>query len=436
MGSNHIDGHPNSSSILESLQLILRSAEFKDAVQLQSLLKYVVEMSLEGQEGALKERVIGMSVFSRQADYDTSIDPIVRSRMGLLRKRLAHFYQSKEAQNSPIEIIIPNGSYRPTFVLRPTISDANIEVPAESSTETAPNAKEHSAPNQTDLSVLHDSRPARVARWWPWAIVAGVTCAITLTTWVGITHLRKSALELFWGPILASDKPIVVYYGTFSAFMLSDSYWKRTALPPQDAALEQPGSDVEIPKLDDEQALTGRDFKNLPDGFTTPGDLSATAKVVGLIERKHRKYNLRSGANFPFADLQGTPTVLIGAYDNYWTMDLTRNLWFYFDRSGKIRERGGQHRFWSDPTAADTAVNEDYAIISRLLDSKTGSPVVVIAGTRTCGTDAAGDYITDSALLQTIPRDVLERKNLELVLHASLVHCIPSSIEVVASHYW
>lgn len=436
---NHMEGHPNSSSIIESLQMILRSSQFKNAVQLQSLLKYVVERSIEGQEGALKERIIGMSVFGRRADYDTASDPIVRSRMGLLRKRLAHYYQSRESQGSAIEIIISNGSYRPTFVLRNSSKyDANLEGPAESRTDpaTAHSAEEHLEPDGIALSALHDSRLARVARWWPWGIVAVVTWAMLFTAWMGIAHRKKSDLQLFWGPILASEKPVVIYYGTFSAFMLSDSYWKRTAPPPPATDLEQPGSDIETPQLGDDQALTGRDFRHLPDGFTTPGDLSATANVAALIESQHRKYNLRSGANFPFADLHGTPAVLIGAYSNFWTMDLTRNLWFYFDRGGRIRERGGQGRFWSNPSGPDTAVNEDYAIISRLLDSKTGSPVVIIAGTRTCGTDAAGIYITDPARLQGIPRDVLERKNLELVLHVSLVDCSPTSIEVVAAHYW
>jgi hypothetical protein len=153
----------------------------------------------------------------------------------------------------------------------------------------------------------------------------------------------------------------------------------------------------------------------------------------------NRNLSLRSGQGLQFADLKGSPTVLIGAYDNYWTLDLARELPFYLDRGVRIREHGGQHRVWSSVSGSDKAVIEDYAIVFRLLDSKTGGPVIAIAGLTTCGTQAAAEFATDPVQLKklaNIPRDVLERKNLELVLHTSLINCTPASTEIVAQQYW
>lgn len=56
-----------------------------------------------------------MSVFDRKPDYDSAADPIVRSRVRQLRKRLERYYESDEANGSAVEIVIPKGSYRPTF---------------------------------------------------------------------------------------------------------------------------------------------------------------------------------------------------------------------------------------------------------------------------------------------------------------------------------
>src|ERR1019366_589560 len=96
--------HPDSSGISKSLEKVLRSAQFKDALQLQSLLKYIVENSMNGSEEALKERIIGMNVFGRKPDYETADDPIVRSRVGQLRRRLEQYYESREAGGTPVQI--------------------------------------------------------------------------------------------------------------------------------------------------------------------------------------------------------------------------------------------------------------------------------------------------------------------------------------------
>src|ERR1039457_724155 len=122
---NSATKHMDSFEIGESLEKVLRSALFKDALQLQSLLRYIVENSIQGHDDALKERIIGMNVFGRKPDYETADDPIVRSRVGQLRRRLEQYYQGREAGAAPVQIVIPHGSYRPTFVLRPGANGGN-----------------------------------------------------------------------------------------------------------------------------------------------------------------------------------------------------------------------------------------------------------------------------------------------------------------------
>jgi hypothetical protein len=84
-------------------------------------------------------------------------------------------------------------------------------------------------------------------------------------------------------------------------------------------------------------------------------------------------------------------------------------------------------------------ITEDYAIICRFFNSKTGAPVIALAGTTTCGTRAASEFLADPVSMKKlaiIPRNAWEQKNLELVLHAPLVNCNPTSVEIVAQQAW
>jgi hypothetical protein len=113
-----LETRDSSERIAETLEHILRSPRFKDSQQLQNLLRYVVDEGLKGNDDALKERMIGIYVFGRRPDYDTTDDPIVRSRMGSLRKRLVQYYEGQAGNDAGVQIVIPNGTYRPSFLFR------------------------------------------------------------------------------------------------------------------------------------------------------------------------------------------------------------------------------------------------------------------------------------------------------------------------------
>src|SRR5438270_6770289 len=77
-------------AVLEQLSRILSSPLFKHSKHYPAFLRFVVEQSLNGQEARLKERVIGIEVFGRGRDYDTNLDPVVRTSACEVRKRVAH----------------------------------------------------------------------------------------------------------------------------------------------------------------------------------------------------------------------------------------------------------------------------------------------------------------------------------------------------------
>ena len=72
-------GDVSREAIREELTRVLNSHEFRTSKRSQDFLRYVVENTLQGHIDLLKERTIGIEVFDRDHDYDTSTDHIVRT---------------------------------------------------------------------------------------------------------------------------------------------------------------------------------------------------------------------------------------------------------------------------------------------------------------------------------------------------------------------
>ncbi len=94
---------------MEQLSRILASPQFREAPRLQSLLRFIVSLTLEGKAHQIKEATIASEVFGRAG---TNGDSLVRSAAGRLRARLEDYYRQSGA-GDPIVIVIPKGSYVP-----------------------------------------------------------------------------------------------------------------------------------------------------------------------------------------------------------------------------------------------------------------------------------------------------------------------------------
>jgi hypothetical protein len=93
---------------------VLAGAGFANADRLKRFLEFTVEMKLRGEEGQIKEFLLGQEVFDRGAGYDPRLDPIVRVEARRLRQRLAEYY-SGPGQDDPLRIEFPKGSYAPVI---------------------------------------------------------------------------------------------------------------------------------------------------------------------------------------------------------------------------------------------------------------------------------------------------------------------------------
>ena len=189
---------------------------------------------------------------------------------------------------------------------------------------------------------------------------------------------------------------------------------------------------------------------SLDSSLTVPfGDTVTIARVVGALEARNKRVLIRRGSSSSFSDLREGAVVLIGAFNNEWSLRLTRQLRYSLALDPDrhliyIRDaKNPSSRNWSwgtnQPRQPVTGANipklQDYALISRIRDSETGHVVVVVGGLYTYGTEAAGEFLTNPGLMQAIAGEVRSGgggHNLQVVLGTTVTNGTPGPPSVLA----
>lgn len=417
-----------------ALSEVLQSTPFRTSKQARQLLQYIVQQTIKEHFDLLKERIIGAQVFGRRADYDTNDDPIVRTRAGEVRKRLAQYYLG-EGSHSKLRIEVMPGSYHATFVDSPRPSLINS---AHQSNEVA-KIRVDAATDQTEIgrvkTGLFSLRPTMLtARTW----IAGSITVLAAAVTVSVFLWPQKPIEVFWQPMLSTKKPVLIYSGANAVYMLSAEFMDKYKSTHQADTLEERGQEFVIP-LSPETKLPASDLISFKNEFVTLGDLSANVRIAVLLTSHKKSFEVRSGEDVTFSDLQESPSLLVGAFNNRWTMELTGDLPFTFDRGLTIRDRDNKSRGWTPTYSRDREVTLDYAIVTRIPHSKNGQPLVTIAGITQSGTSAAANFVTSPQLLSdflsSAPKDWAS-KNMQVLLQTKVVNNIPTTPVVIATRYW
>ena len=101
----------------QHLDRVLASRTFQPAERLKRFLTFVVTETLDGRGDCLKEYVIAVHVFGKEASFDPRTDPLVRVQARRLRARLERYYREEGAQDE-VQIELPKGGYAPTVRAR------------------------------------------------------------------------------------------------------------------------------------------------------------------------------------------------------------------------------------------------------------------------------------------------------------------------------
>ncbi len=442
---------PAARDVETVLIAVLASPQFRNSLQCSSFLRYVVKYSLSGEDHLLRERVIGHEVFHRAPDYETGEDPVVRIRAAEVRKRLAQYYQGNPGD---LHIEIPSGSYRALFHVRdrvgapvlPTAVAVSVETPepmaapavagtpyaAEPVTESA-----HAKPG-TALTVGVETFPTARRSWKRWIALAATTAALAAGgTYLAVTHVPSAerVQRQFWGPWIDVRRPVLIAMGSNAVYRLTEPVADRFA-----AAQKRRTQGLEVfPPSQELATLHGDSFTPAENSFVALGDVAAVADIVSVLARHDQHFEERFPNDISFAELRGSPTILVGGYNNPTSMEMTKNLRFHLTGHNEIDDAQKPGRKWELHASLDSHDTEDYAILTRTLQQGTDAPVLSVAGMGQYGTEAAAEFITIPTLLAELDKVFGERwqgKNLQLVLHVRIHDFKPGRPEVVAAYSW
>lgn len=404
-------GKTARNAIGEQLERLLASPYFSHSKRFPNFLRFVVEHTLAGDAEDIKERTLGIEIFGKDADYDTSADPIVRVTAAEIRKRVAQYYQDP-AHGDELRITLPSGSYVPQF--HSPRGTAILGLPEVDPAPSIPT--EHAEP-----VVAKPAAPP--SRRFPLWLPAGIAAA-ALLVWGSIflwQRAHRTAFDYFWQPVLSTNEPVLLCIADqlqYSMIALRDA-----AEPTRQIVLKDNLTAVVI------------------------DDLNATIKAAGVLQSAGRQYTLKGEGAATLDDLRHGPTIFLGAFDNAWTLRLTNPLRYHFANDADMT-----HLWIVDATAPDKprwgidrsvqmATNNyrDYAILARFTDSNTGKIAVVLAGIGRGGTRAAGEFITDNANLTQLMRTAQaagDKKNMEVVLSTQIIDGEPGSPKMEAAYFW
>jgi Tol biopolymer transport system component len=238
--------HPHlpAGAVRTQLEKILTSQTFVRSERLSAFLRYVVEETLRGDGGGLKEAVIGREVFGKGTDFDTAADPIVRVDARRLRDKLREYYS--DFPGDPVLITLPKGSYVPVFKRNPAFPPLVVRP----------------FPKSDDTTALNPVRPAAWRRL-RWSFAAALVCLGAAGGAVWRLLPRESAPPARLMPLTtfpgSERQPALSPDGNFVVFA-----W--------DGGIEESGTDIYI------KALNGEALRRLTE---TPESESSPAWSPG-----------------------------------------------------------------------------------------------------------------------------------------------------------
>jgi len=435
-------------SVLRELNSILNSPIFQPSKRGQQFLSYVVRHRLEGNHDRLKERTIGIDLFQRPVGYATGDDPVVRVQAGEVRRRLDQYYQANP-NSSEVRIELHVGSYTPEFkwvrhekqTEHPSLLQAEPE-----SHETAQKVGLVQESTQSAAALPAETRRNSGKHKWLWWALSAVGLIILaglvlLGSTIYRNRIQESVLQKFWAPALSSPEPVLICLAKPAVYRPSVKLYQRHSKTPE-VFLGQFARLTQKPDLGPDDKLTWSDMEEYPDYGLASGDVYTAIRLSGLFGQIGKKNQVRIGGDYSFEDLRSSPAVVIGAFNNRWTMQMTSNLHFAFVDEGNeslIRENGPSGKRWRSKTDSKGKATEDYAVVSRLLNSTTGQFVVVVAGIKSYGTQAAGEFVSNPEYLQAALRAASpgwEGRNMQIVLQTEVTDGLPSPPEVAAVYVW
>ncbi len=266
-------------------------------------------------------------------------------------------------------------------------------------------------------------------RWIPWVLLpVGIAAAVIVGIRIG-QQIRDNPpptlIDRFWAPITAGS--------TTATYCLGE-----------------PAKNIDVGSINsfDAPVTTSKPeplyFRLHLSGHLALADVITLTRTAATLETRHKAFRVVPASEASFAQLREGPIVLIGAFDNIWTLRITQKLRFGFDSKDGVAlivdRKSQKQTTWA--TAWDLPyekLSRDYAIVARIHDNTTGQPVIIAAGISEEGTEAAGEILYNPVYLDVLLKNAppnWEQMNMEAVIETQVIEGHPGPPQVQAVEFW
>ena len=427
---------PSKAEVRETMRQILASRHFVNAPTKQRFLRLICESYLNGRASELNEYMIGCELYDRDESYNPALDPIVRVGAHGLRKRLEAYYKG-EGKDDEIILEIPYGSYAPNFIRRASPQESSEPANGVSDSPALVSFIGKNSKILLNLLVLS-------------------LVIITITLAYSNTQLRRQTkasaqsremsgvFELVWGAFLKDGNPALLVMGNPSVYR----FWQPTdptSLSKMRVALT----------LDESKAMgdtLGRErlvVNNPPssqlmlayDEYACLGEAMGLYRLTGLFNKMGKNLTLKQSRRLVSEDLKNHNAILFG---NSWVKEWVGNApirkCFTTGPAASISDQnllpGDEREYVAKYDEETGKLIEDYALIVVKPGISERKTVMIVAGTRSEGTQAAVEYLTDENYLvdlnQRFHRTIgAFPKYFQVLLKVSVDNGIPTDISVI-----
>ena len=441
---------------LAQLERVLHGRALHGSDNLKAFLRFIVDKSIENQEGQLKEYVIATEVFGRGNEFDSRVDSVVRVQAGRLRIKL-HEYYGTEGKDDRLIIVLPKGQYTPVFSYAEKSEERGSDneegggsvAPAIDAVSNPKEATDVAQAGQVNGSArdgtiapsggvvteaTRPSDPTASARRWRIAAFALVLMSVMLGALALFYRARavemseavarraqgsndaldRRDVEPLWGDLLRSPEPILVVY--------SNTLFQGTAEEGMKLlkSLDAPGSSLGSPSIPQNETEQSKEPVN--ELYTGIGEVMGSYFLGDFFARLGHASRVKRSLLWSWEDLKTENIVVLGSpAENFFLRELPQkeDQDFIFkpmldDNGNKTfgiintnPKTGEQERYIAKQDGPSRSqISEDYAVVSLLQGSDGKKRILILAGITTHGTQAAVEYVTKPDYIRDLVRNL------------------------------
>jgi hypothetical protein len=420
------------------LERVASSQHFKRAARLREFLLYVGQSSIENSGATIHEQEVGITVFGRQAGYDTSLDNIVRVNATELRKRLELYFVT-EGSEEPVVIEMPRGSYTTVFRSRMVTNETPQQEEAALVQETVavPGAEEVVEAPTRDM-------PVAWRAYLPWVVSVLLLVACVGLSWQNarlestISPWKSNpALRMFWSRFFDSTQPTDVVVADTSFAVAEDMASRTISLGDYlSYGYKRLSEDPAISP--DRRADLGLVLER---NNGSVGDFMVARRILAL-DPTAATLQLKFARDYSPETIKTNSVILIGSeQSNPWVELFKDRLNFSMEYDPvehrpfvKNRDpKPGEQIIYNG--TSDPVRREGYSIVAFLPDLSRNGNALIIAGTDSQATRSAGEFVTNAESLEALRKKLGAQDGFpyfEVLLHNMQITGTPLRSEILA----